>query len=165
MRLQFGAFELDSETVRLSKRGIVLPLRDQTLHVLLALVEQAGRIVTRDQLRKLLWKDREFGDFEAGLNTALSRLRKVLNDRVESPRFVETVPKRGYRFIAPVIEKAVAPKQDFEPEAYAAYQRAQFLAKRHTPKTLRGHSNTTTRPCGRTRNGHLRITAPPCSIL
>ena len=133
MRAQFGGFELDTETVELSKEGIIVPLRDQPLQVLIALVEHAGNVVTRDQLRKRLWNDRAFGDFETGLNTAISRLRQVLNDSVENPGFIETIPKRGYRFIAPVTS---ASSQNCKPEAYDAFVRGQFLAKRHTPENI-----------------------------
>jgi TolB-like protein/tetratricopeptide (TPR) repeat protein len=103
--VQFGAFELDAREGRLLKHGIAVPLRDQPLQVMIALVERAGGLVTREELRQRLWSDREFGDFEAGLNTAMSRLRQVLNDSVASPRFIETLPKRGYRFIAPILKQ------------------------------------------------------------
>jgi DNA-binding winged helix-turn-helix (wHTH) protein len=133
MRARFGRFELDTEKAELSNDGVSVPLRDQPLQVLIALVEQAGNVVTRDQLRQLLWNDRAFGDFEAGLNTAISRLRQVLNDSVESPQFIQTIPKRGYRFIAPVT--SVSPRS-CKPEAYEAFVRGQFLAKRHTPANI-----------------------------
>lgn len=131
--MRFGDFLLDTERLRLTRRGIVLPLRDQPLKVLLALVERPGDMVSREQLRERLWSDRAFGDFEAGLNTAVSRLRQALNDPAGSPVFIETVPRRGYRFIAPV---ASSPDPGHKPEAYAAYLRGQFLAKRHTTENI-----------------------------
>jgi TolB-like protein len=108
MRVQFGVFEVDTERGRLSKHGTTLPLRIQALEVLIALVERPGDIVTREELRHRLWSDRAFGDFEAGLNTAISRLRQALNESADSPRFIETAPKRGYRFISPVVTVPVA---------------------------------------------------------
>jgi DNA-binding winged helix-turn-helix (wHTH) protein len=133
MRARFGRFELDTEKAELSNQGITVPLRDQPLQVLIALVEHAGRVVTRDQLRRRLWNDRAFGDFEAGLNTAISRLRQVLNDSAESRDCIETIPKRGYRFIAPVTSVS---SRNCKPEAYEAFLRGQFLAKRHTPGNI-----------------------------
>ncbi len=126
---------MDSEAGRLLKHGIAVQLRDQPLQVLAALVERAGDIVTRQELRERLWRDQAFGDFEAGLNTSMSRLRQVLNDSVESPSYIETVPKRGYRFIALVLKQAAAvpSNQNRNSEACIAYLKGHYLTKRHTP--------------------------------
>jgi len=99
---RFGVFELDAETGELRRNGIKLKLQDQPYQVLLKLLERAGHTVTREQLRSTLWQDDTFVDFETGLNTIIKRLRETLGDSAENPAFIETVPKRGYRFIAPV---------------------------------------------------------------
>lgn len=99
---RFGVFELDTQTGELRRNGIKLKLQDQPYHVLLKLLEHAGRTVTRDELRSTLWPADTFVDFETGLNTTIKRLRETLGDSAENPAFIETVPKRGYRLIAPV---------------------------------------------------------------
>jgi TolB-like protein/Tfp pilus assembly protein PilF len=102
VKVSFGPYELDPESGALRKHGTTLRLREQAVQVLIALVERPGELVTRDELRRRLWNDGTVVDFDVGLNTAISRLRQVLNDPAGSPHFIETVPKRGYRFIAPV---------------------------------------------------------------
>jgi TolB-like protein/tetratricopeptide (TPR) repeat protein len=122
VKVSFGAYELDPESGTLKKHGTALRLREQAIQVLVALVERPGELVTRDELCRKLWSDGTVVDFDVGLNTAISRLRQVLNDPVGSPRFIETVPKRGYRFIASVPKRhslAVIPfvNQGADPEA------------------------------------------------
>jgi Tol biopolymer transport system component/DNA-binding winged helix-turn-helix (wHTH) protein len=99
--VQFGVYELDLHSGELRKSGARLTLQQQPLQLLSVLLEQPGELVTRDELRKRLWPDDTFVDFEHGLNAAVKRLRDTLGDSADSPRFVETVPRRGYRFIAP----------------------------------------------------------------
>ena len=99
---RFGVFELEAQTGELRRKGIKLKLQDQPYQVLLKLLEHAGQTVTREQLRSALWPADTFVDFETGLNTTIKRLRETLGDSAENPAFIETVPKRGYRFIAPV---------------------------------------------------------------
>jgi Tol biopolymer transport system component/DNA-binding winged helix-turn-helix (wHTH) protein len=99
--VKFGVFELDLRSGELRKSGARLSLQQQPLQLLSVLLEQPGELVTRDELRKRLWPDDTFVDFEHGLNAAVRRLRDTLGDAADSPRFVETVPRRGYRFIAP----------------------------------------------------------------
>src|SRR5687768_6619064 len=101
-RARFAEFELDLDAGELRRRGVPVPIPDQPLRVLEVLVEHAGVIVSREQLRDRLWAADTFVDFEHGLNAAVKRLRDVLGDSADRPRFVETVPKRGYRFVAPV---------------------------------------------------------------
>ena len=86
----------------LRKSGARVTLQQQPLQLLSVLLERPGELVTREELRKRLWPDDTFVDFEHGVNAAVKRLRDTLGDSAESPRFVETVPRRGYRFIAPV---------------------------------------------------------------
>jgi len=101
---RFGVFELEAHTGELRRNGIKLKLQDQPYQVLLKLLEHAGQTVSREQLRSALWPADTFVDFETGLNTTIKRLRETLGDSAENPTFIETVPKRGYRFIAPVTE-------------------------------------------------------------
>jgi TolB-like protein/DNA-binding winged helix-turn-helix (wHTH) protein/Tfp pilus assembly protein PilF len=101
-RFRFGSFEADQAAGELRKAGSRLKLQGQPWQVLLALLENAGRVVTRDELRERLWPADTFVDFDHGLNIAINKIRGVLNDTAANPCFIETVPKRGYRFIAPV---------------------------------------------------------------
>jgi len=100
--MRFGEFELDLRSGDLSNDGVRVNLPDQPLQVLTALLERPGELVTRDELRQRLWPSDTFVDFEHGLNAVVKRLRDVLSDSAEAPRFIETIPRRGYRFIAPV---------------------------------------------------------------
>ena len=109
MILRFGAFELDPAGGDLRRSGVRIRVQDQPLKILLALVERPGEVITREELRSRIWGD-TFVDFDQALNTAVRKLRQALNDNAEAPRFVETLARRGYRFVAPVekIEPAVA---------------------------------------------------------
>lgn len=100
--LRFGVFEVDLKACELRKYGLRLKLSEQPFQVLAFLLEKPGEIVTREELRARLWQGDTFVDFDHGLNNGVMRLREVLGDSSENPRFVETVPRRGYRFIAPV---------------------------------------------------------------
>jgi Tol biopolymer transport system component/DNA-binding winged helix-turn-helix (wHTH) protein len=100
--VRFGAFELDLRVGELRKAGARVSLQGQPLKVLECLVERPGELVTREELRQRLWQDDTFVDFEHGVNAAVKRLRETLGDSAETPRFIETLPRRGYRFIAPV---------------------------------------------------------------
>src|SRR5262252_10948199 len=102
MSVRFGAFEVDLEGRRLLKLGVPISLREQSFQVLAALMERPGEIVTREELRRRLWSADTFVDFEVALNSAVSRLRDALGDSADSPSFIETIPKRGYRFVVPV---------------------------------------------------------------
>jgi TolB-like protein/DNA-binding winged helix-turn-helix (wHTH) protein/lipopolysaccharide biosynthesis regulator YciM len=100
--LRFGTFELDLTVAELRQNGVRVKLQDQPFRVLTALLERPRDIVTREDLRERLWPCDTFVDFDTGLNAAIKKLRQALRDDADSPRFVETIPKRGYRFIAPV---------------------------------------------------------------
>lgn len=100
--VRFDCYEVDLVSGQLYKRGVRIPLRDKSLVLLTALLEHPGELVTRDDLRRRLWRDDVFVDFDNNLNTVLGRLREALNDSAEHPRFIETLPKRGYRLIAEV---------------------------------------------------------------
>jgi len=105
MNTRFGPFEVDLEGRRLLKRGMSIALREQSFQVLAALIERPGEIVTRDELRKRLWPADTFVDFEVALNSAVSRLRDALGDPADEPSFIETIPKRGYRFVVPIAKR------------------------------------------------------------
>jgi eukaryotic-like serine/threonine-protein kinase len=98
--LKFGPYEVDTRAGELRKQGSKIRLQEKPLRVLAALAAQPGTLVTREELKKRLWPDDTFVDFETGLNTAVSKLREALNDDPEYPRYIETVPRRGYRFLA-----------------------------------------------------------------
>ena len=101
-RVQFDAFDVDLRSEELRRHGRRLRLPRQSFQILALLLERAGELVTREQLCQRIWAAGTFVDFEHGLNAAVNRLREVLGDSADAPRFIETLPKRGYRFIAPV---------------------------------------------------------------
>jgi TolB-like protein/DNA-binding winged helix-turn-helix (wHTH) protein/Tfp pilus assembly protein PilF len=102
--LRFGVFELDLRSKELRKRGLKVKVQEQPCHILGVLLSHAGEIVSREELRNRLWPSDTFVDFDHSLNTAIMRLREVLGDSSENPIFIETISRRGYRFIAPVEE-------------------------------------------------------------
>ena len=101
---RFGAFKLNAQTGELSNEGEKLKLRDQPLKLLLAMLEQPGELVTREELVRRVWPDGTFVDFDRGLNKAVLHLREALGDSAERPQFIETLPRKGYRFVAPVTQ-------------------------------------------------------------
>ena len=153
--VRFGAFELDLRVGELRKAGVRVNLQEQPLKVLECLVERAGELVTREELRQRLWQGDTFVDFEHGVNAAVKRLRETLGDSAETPRFIETLPRRGYRFVAPVISPvrdpmptSVAPT--VEPAAARADHAAADAAARDP--TARRDCSAPSKPTG---------TAPP----
>jgi DNA-binding winged helix-turn-helix (wHTH) protein/Tol biopolymer transport system component len=100
--IRFGLFEVDTQSGELRRHGLRVKLQAQPFQVLVLLLERPGEVVTREELTKRLWPDNTFVDYERGLNKAINRLRFALRDQPDKPRFVETLPQRGYRFIAPV---------------------------------------------------------------
>jgi len=111
---RFGPFELDRSTGELRKHGIKVRLQGKPFQILIALLDRAGETVSREDLRQCLWSDDTFVDFESGLNTAANRLRIALGDSADNPRYIETLARSGYRFIAPVEE--LGPPLVIEPE-------------------------------------------------
>jgi DNA-binding winged helix-turn-helix (wHTH) protein len=101
-KFRFAVFEADVRTGELRKHGIRLRLPDQPFNVLVALLECPGELVTREQLVKRLWPEGTFVDYDHSLNTAVNRLRETLGDSAETPRFIETLPRKGYRFVGSV---------------------------------------------------------------
>ena len=100
--VRFGVFEADPQTGELRKQGRRVPLQGQPFDILLMLLERPGQLVSRTEIRERLWPDGTFVDFDHSLNTAVNKIRDVLGDSAASPRFIETLARRGYRFIAPV---------------------------------------------------------------
>ena len=99
---RFGPFEVNLTTGELRKHGIRLKLQDQPFQILAMLLARPGKLVTREEIRHRLWPSGTFVDFDNGLNTALCRLREALGDSAESPRYIETLARRGYRWMVPV---------------------------------------------------------------
>jgi TolB-like protein/DNA-binding winged helix-turn-helix (wHTH) protein/Flp pilus assembly protein TadD len=114
--LQFDSFELDVHAGELRKRGIKLPLQGQPIQVLAILLEKTGQLVTREEFRSQLWSADTFVDFDHSLHNAIARLRETLGDSAEKPRYIETLPRRGYRFIASVEEVGVQAKPSVQTE-------------------------------------------------
>ena len=102
VRLRFGAFEVDLRAGELRKQGLKIRLQEQPFRVLAMLLERPGEIVTREELRSRLWNADTFVDFDHGVNKAVNRIREAIGDSATTPRFIETVARRGYRFVADV---------------------------------------------------------------
>jgi DNA-binding winged helix-turn-helix (wHTH) protein len=109
--LCFGTFKVNLHSREVRKHGMRIGLEEKPFQILEMLLERAGHVVTRRTLRERLWPDTYVG-YEHGLNTAVNKLRNLLGDSARNPRFVETLPRLGYRFIAPVVQlrKALAPE-------------------------------------------------------
>src|SRR5579871_2268719 len=101
-RARFGSFEVDLHTHELWKFGTRLRLVGQPFEILAVLLSRPGELVTREELRTRLWPADTFVDFNHGLNAAVNKLREALSDSADTPRYVETLPRRGYRFVSPV---------------------------------------------------------------
>ena len=108
-RKHFGTFDVDLETGELHRDGLKLKLQEKPFQLLAMLLERPGEVVTREALRERLWPAGTFVDFDHGLNTATKKLRHALGDSAENPRFIETLARRGYRFIAPVSSTPTTP--------------------------------------------------------
>src|SRR5215831_19913994 len=100
--LRFGVFEVDLQAGELRKAGLRVKLQEQPLQLLAALLQRPGEVVTREDLRQKLWPADTFVDFDHSLNSAVKKLRQALGDDPNNPRFIETIPRRGYRLIVPV---------------------------------------------------------------
>jgi DNA-binding winged helix-turn-helix (wHTH) protein len=97
---RFGVFDLDLSAMELSKHGRHIKLQDQPFQVLRLLVQRPGQVVTREEVRRALWPADTFIEFDQGLNTAIKKIRQALDDSADTPRYIETIPRKGYRFIA-----------------------------------------------------------------
>lgn len=112
--LRFGAFELDLSAGQLRKSGVLLKVRPQAFRILVLLASRTGQVVTREEIQKAIWSDGTFVDFEQGLNFCIRQIRTVLGDKADSPRFIETIPRRGYRFLVPVMANGAVPALSVE---------------------------------------------------
>ncbi len=121
--IRFHVFEVDTVTGELRKHGLRIKLQEQPFQVLCLLLARPGELVTREELRKMLWPADTFVDFDHGLNKTINKLREALSDDKERPRYIETLPRRGYRFIAPVMA-AQPPAEPNGPPAVLAPQPA-----------------------------------------
>jgi DNA-binding winged helix-turn-helix (wHTH) protein len=154
-RVRFATFEVDLRSGELHKQGIKIKLHDQPFQVLAMLLEHPGELVTREQLHQRLWPSDTFVDFDVGLNSAIKRLRDALGDSAEEPRYIETLPRRGYRFIAriengdlpasPVVEvhRAILPLQqrlNFGTSAALSLRLVSQPSSLLLPPSLRGAS-------------------------
>ncbi|MGA8742720.1 MAG: winged helix-turn-helix domain-containing protein [Terracidiphilus sp.] len=133
-RYRFGAFEADASTGELRRQGIRIKLNAQPFQVLLMLLERPGEVLTREEISRALWSDGTFVDYDHGVNSAVNRIREALGDTANSPRFVETLARRGYRFVAPVetIADNVTPDSGSlpQPEPSAAALESQSVFSR-----------------------------------
>ena len=154
-RVRFGTFEVDLESGELRRKGVRLKLQEQPFQLLVMFLERPGEVVTREAVRERLWPADTFVDFDHSLNTAIKKLRQVLGDSAENPRFIETLARRGYRFIAPVgtVEAPSEPMVDARPEVAAA-ERAEPL-----PPMTQAPAIAPARP------GVARILAIACTSL
>ncbi len=117
--VRFGVFEVDLRSGELHKQGLKIRLQEQPFEILAMLLEHPGDVVTREELQKKLWHGETFVDFEHGLNKAINKIREALGDSADTPRFVETLPRRGYRFVYPVQGPPVAAVYDRRPQGAA----------------------------------------------
>jgi DNA-binding winged helix-turn-helix (wHTH) protein len=99
---RFGPFTMDGHSHELRREGVPIKLQDQPARILMFLLERPGEMISRDELQRSLWSSETFVDFDHSLNTAVMKLREALGDAADNPKYIETIPKRGYRFIAPV---------------------------------------------------------------
>jgi DNA-binding winged helix-turn-helix (wHTH) protein len=117
---RLGVFKVDARNAKLCRNGVPIRVREQSFRALVYLLEHAGQLVSREDLRRVLWPADTFVDFDHSLNTAMMKLRDALGDLADAPVYIETIPKRGYRFIAPVSQPAEPPTQTVSPTPLAA---------------------------------------------
>src|SRR5215467_6689072 len=139
VRVHFGVFEVDLRAGELRKYGVRLRLQEQPFQVLAMLLERPGETVTREALRNRLWTAETFVDFDHGVNKAINRIRDALGDSATSPRFVETVARRGYRFIADVtVAEGVPPAKAEAATSDLVRVKDESVASVTAPESSRG---------------------------
>lgn len=148
-RYRFGVFEADAASGELRRQGIRVKLNAQPFEVLLMLLDRPGEVLTREEISRALWSDGTFVDYEHGVNSAVNRIREALGDAAGSPRYVETLARRGYRFVAPVqkiqpeTEAQSSRSAPAEPERPQPQRRAGILATpEELPQTSRSLART-----------------------
>jgi TolB-like protein/DNA-binding winged helix-turn-helix (wHTH) protein len=143
--LRFGVFEVDPQARELRKQGIKIKLQDQPFLVLMLLLEQAGAVVTRKDLQTRIWPTSTFVDCDLGLNTAITRLRQALGDTADNPRFIETLPRIGYRFIAPLSSRSTTAEAGSPVRSVPAVDADLLVADRSATTTRLIRTRATTR--------------------
>jgi DNA-binding winged-HTH domains len=128
--LRFGTYELNPHSGELRKAGVRIKVQQQPLKLLEILLEHPGKVVTREELRACIWPDESFGDFDQAVNVAVAKLRGALSDSADNPRYIETIPRRGYRFIA---EVAVLARDSEKPESALETSAMQVAVIRSSP--------------------------------
>ena len=151
-RYRFGVFEADASTGELRRQGIRLKLNAQPFQVLLMLLDRPGEVLTREEISRALWSDGTFVDYDHGVNSAVNRIREALGDTANAPRYVETLARRGYRFLAPVQEiptetetestRSASDRPTTEQSDSESQERGSILA---TPEELPATSHTLVR--------------------
>jgi DNA-binding winged helix-turn-helix (wHTH) protein len=126
-RYRFGVFEADTATGELRRQGLRVKLHSQPLQLLFLLLERPGELLSREEICRELWPDGTFVDYEHGVNSAVNRIREALGDKASSPRFIETLARRGYRFVAPVEQIAPVEMPEAPPVADLEARRTGFL--------------------------------------
>src|SRR5215469_1503958 len=139
--IRFGTFELDVRGGELRKRGVKIKLQDQPMRILEMLLASPGLLVTREELRSRLWPSDTTIDFDHSLNKAVNKLREALDDSAENPRFVETIPRRGYRMILPV---GIAPPLRTSTAAATSVAVARLVVRENDPEVAQ-HATALTR--------------------
>ena len=134
-RYRFGGFEADAATGELRRQGVRVRIHAQPFQVLIMLMERQGEVVSREEISKELWPDGTFVDYEHGVNSAVNRVREALGDKANSPRFVETLARKGYRFVAPV-ERIVAGEADEDVRSGEVVERRFWEGALATPEDL-----------------------------
>jgi len=148
--LKFGVFELNLDTEELRKFGIPIKLRPQPFRMLALLASHAGQVVAREEIKEQLWGEETYVDFEHGMNKCVKQIRTALGDDVNKPVYIETVPRHGYRFLAPVVSKTVlAPPPRVKesssgiPADLAEMIRARLAARKSAAHQAAGGASTT----------------------
>src|ERR1700722_5686699 len=130
--IRFGPFDADLQTQELRKHGVRLRLPRQSFQILKMLLERPGSLITREERRQALWPSDTFVDFDHSLNAAVNRLREVLGDSADEPRLVETLPRRGYRFIGEIAVPTAVPEIRIAPPVVTSPATAEVLSRVHT---------------------------------
>lgn len=157
-KFAFGVYEADAKSGELRKNGIKIKLQEQPFQILTMLLERPGEVITREELRLRVWPADTFVDFDHGLNTAINKLREALGDSASNPRFVETLARRGYRFIAPV--RTIESGQPAADSAQLASTEAVGVA----PGLRPGEDGAQTRPHTGAATATQEINAPDAAI-
>jgi TolB-like protein/DNA-binding winged helix-turn-helix (wHTH) protein/Tfp pilus assembly protein PilF len=157
---RFGLFEVDGRTGELSKQGRPIKLRGRPFDILLLLLSRRGDLITREELRQQLWPADTFVDFDHGVNSAMNRLREALGDSAENPRFIETLPKRGYRFIAP-IDSIERPRVSRQSGSLDGVDRAAVDLQEAAPPSKPEPSASSTSPASEHRSLSVVSVSPP----